>query len=195
MSNSQKPSIKSIILYGLAIIVVAFVGVLAGNWFVNWRQERQWAEQEAYAEANRSLLRINEPFPDEELYDLEGNRISTKQLVAGKPLLILFIAPGCEPCKSALDVWTPEIAEISDRAKVIGIAAGDVEDVAAYKAKMGLEFPVYCDVDYMFPQQYDIVSFPSIVGVTAEGLVGFVKHGYREDFSLSDAYELFGQSE
>ncbi|MEW6412915.1 MAG: redoxin domain-containing protein [Candidatus Zixiibacteriota bacterium] len=195
MSDNQKPSIKSIILYGIAIIVVAFVGVLAGNWFVSWRQERQWAEQEAYAEANRSLLRINEPFPTEQLYDLDGNAISTEQLIAGKPLLILFIAPGCEPCKNALDVWTPEIAGISDRATVIGIAAGDVDDVAAYKAKLGLQFPIYCDVDYLFPQQYDIINFPSIVGVTSDGLVGFVKHGYRGDFSLDDAYDLFSQSE
>ncbi len=189
MSNNQKPSVKSIILYGLAIIVVAFVGVLAGNWFVNWRQGDQ--QSAAYGDVNMSLLKIGEAFPVEELVDLDSNIVSTGDFAAGKPALILFISPGCEPCKMALDVWAGEIPEISDKVSVFAIAAGDVSDIVAYKAKIGVDFPVYCDVDYLFPQQYDITSFPSIVGVTKNRLVAFVVHGYSEDFTLADAYERF----
>ncbi len=192
MTENTRPSVKSIVLYGIAIIVVAFIGVLAGNWFVQWRSGQQSSgyPPDSWEAANRSLLRKGELFPNENLTDLDSNTVNIESLLAGHKTLILLISPGCEPCELAIKDWIEAADDVGTEYGIIGIGVGEVEDIQAYKEKTSFPFPLYADVDYLYPQQYDLISFPTMVGLTADSKVALVLHGYREDVSLTDACSM-----
>ncbi|UCE25366.1 MAG: redoxin domain-containing protein [Candidatus Zixiibacteriota bacterium] len=191
MTENTRPSVKSIVLYGIAIIVVAFIGVLAGNWFVQWRSGQQSGySPESWEMANRSLLRKGELFPNENVTDLDSNIVNTESLLAGHKTLILLISPGCEPCEMAIKDWIDDADGVAAEYSVLGIGVGEVEDIRAYKEKTSFPFPLYADVDYLYPQQYDLISFPTMIGLNEESKVALVLHGYREDVSLTDACKM-----
>jgi thiol-disulfide isomerase/thioredoxin/uncharacterized membrane protein YphA (DoxX/SURF4 family) len=74
-------------------------------------------------------LPVGAPPPAFELPDLGGVPRTLATLVApGRPVLLLFVSPGCEPCIALL----PEIArwqrEHSDRFTLVLVSSGSVED-------------------------------------------------------------------
>lgn len=193
MSQNTGISVKAAILYGLAIIVVAFIGVVLGNWFVQWRQaksEPQLVKLEDWQTVNRSLLRPGERFPSEELIDMDSNTVFVDSLIAGKQTLVLFLSPGCKPCSMAIDMWKKEIDRVPDGSSVIGIGGGDLADVKAYATELDIPFPVYCDTYMLYTQQYDLVVFPTIVGLNEAGQVTLVWHGFRDSYGLSDYFDV-----
>jgi peroxiredoxin len=196
MPETPKPSIKSIVLYGLAVLVVAFVGVLAGNWFVEWRRGQPLKiSADNWAALNRTSLNGGDPFPSEELLDPDSNVVNIGAVLDGRKTVIVFLAPGCEPCAMAIDNWKKEAGKLPAGLAVMGIANGGPAEVREYRDKTEFPFPVYADPHYLYTQQYDISSFPTTVGLGGDGRVAFVMHGFDEDFSLTDANELIAQSE
>lgn len=191
MVSNGKMSVKEMTLYGLGFIVVAFVGVLAGNWFVQWRQKQAPGETlESWLTDNRTALRQGEPFAAVELSDLQGNVVNTADLVRGHKTLVLFLSSGCKSCSEAVARWKEDIKELPADVSVFGISPGDSVEVQNYRDKLDISFPLYSDSGYMFMQQYDVTAFPSVFCLDAEGRVLFALHGYREDFGLTEAAEL-----
>ena len=90
----------------------------------------------------------------------------------------------------AIDSWKEEAGDIAGRFNVIGIGAGEVAGIAAYAKENEFPFPMYCDADMLYIQQYDLSSFPTVVGLNDSGQVACVLHGFREDFGLVDIAEL-----
>lgn len=190
MADEYKLSPKTAAIYIVVVLVVAFIGVLAGNWFVEWRRggpaeldRQQWLAD------NQTSFMIGDPFPNEEVFALDGSIDSSLNLVSGSKTLVLFIAPGCGPCKLAIEEYKKDYEDLPSDLRVIGISTSDTASTAAYKAETGFPFEMYCDPNLMFTQQYDVVQFPSMVGIDEQGRVIFAVHGYREDFGLMSAYE------
>lgn len=191
MASNQKMSVKEMVLYGLGFIVVAFVGVLAGNWYVQWRQGQQPEQSlEAWLADNTTAMQAGDSFAAVELSDLEGNMVNTGELVQGHKTLVLFLSSGCHSCSEAVEHWKKDLGKLPTDLRVFGISPGGILEVQGYRDKLDIPFPLYSDSGYMFMQQYDVVAFPTIFGLDAEGKVAFALHGYREDFSLMDAAQL-----
>ncbi len=193
MSEKQSIGAKAAILYGIAIIVVAFIGVVLGNWFVEWRRGSQVTplpELENWQAQNNSSLRFGDAFPNEELLDLDSNSVTIDSLIAGKKVLVFMISPGCGPCGQAMKKWGAEVDELPEDVLLMAIAIGDVVEMRAYRDKIGIPFPIYCDLFMLYTQQYDLTTFPSIIGLDDEGKVAFVWHGYSQRYSLMDYYEF-----
>ena len=195
MAEKLEINVKTAVIYGLAVIAVAFIGVIAGNWFVQWRNPGYQPPSPADWQAtNRSSLNEGDQFPVENLCDLDSNIVNVADLIGKQTTLLLFVAPGCEPCKMAIDSWKQEVDDLAGRVTVLGIAAGEVTEVAAYAKKTEFPFPIYCDVDLLYVQQYDLTSFPTVVGLNDSGQVSCVLHGFNSDFDLTDAAELVDKS-
>ena len=191
MAKKLEINAKTAVLYGLAVIVVAFVGVLAGNWFVRWQnQGYEPVTPDNWEMGNRTALNRGDQFPVENLFTLTGDTVSFADLLEPKTTLLLFLSPGCGPCKMAISSWKEEADDVAGRFNVIGIAAGAIDEVAAYAKDNEFPFPMYCDADLLYVQQYDLSSFPTLVGLNDSGQVSCVIHGYKEGFGLVDAFEL-----
>jgi peroxiredoxin len=191
MSENSGISVKAAILYGLAIIVVAFVGVVLGNWFVQWRQASNVPPRPTLGDwpvVNKSLLNPGERFPSEELLDMDSNTVMMDSVIAGRNTLVLLLSPGCEPCAVAIDDWKEEAESLPRDLLVICLAGGDLADIRAYRSERDIPFPLYCDPYMVYTQQYDLVIFPTVVGVNNAGQVALVWHGYGGEHGLADYY-------
>ena len=196
MADVNKLSVKTMIIYAAVVMVVAFVGVVAGNWFVEWRRgSSDGPSIEGWLADNRSALLMGDEFPNEEVMALDGTIDSTGNLVRGSKTLVLFLSPGCKPCEMAIEMYKEEFDQLSPEVRVIGLCTGDTTEARAYQAETGFPFPMYCDQYYLFAQQYDVSQFPSMAGVTADGRVSFLVHGFRDDFKLADAFDFIGALE
>jgi len=194
MTNNARLSIKAMILYGLAIIAVAFIGVVAGNWFVQWRQERPIeVSLETWAIHNQSMLQKGDIFPDEHLLNMDGDTVMAASMYGGRKNLVLFIATGCEACGMAIESWKDEVAGLPDDVFIWGIGVGSVEGLRAYKEETGFPFPLYCDIDLLYPQQYDLATFPSVVGLNEDGRVDMIMQGYSHEYDLKDYCEYLSK--
>lgn len=195
MSQNAGLSKKAMILYGLAIIAVAFIGVVAGNWFVRWRQERSFdISPQSWEINNQSMLEKGDLFPDEQLLTVEGDTVMAASIYGGRKNLVLFIATGCEACGMAIDDWKKEVEDLPADVFVWGIGLGGIEGLRAYKEETGFPFPIYCDDDVMYPQQYDLGTFPTVVGLDAEGKVALIMQGYSQKYGLKDYCEYMSQA-
>ncbi|UCD62756.1 MAG: redoxin domain-containing protein [Candidatus Zixiibacteriota bacterium] len=191
MAGDTKLSPKTIFIYLILVLVVAFIGVVAGNWFVEWRRSQgSQTSAEDWLVQNESLLKIGDPFPNEEVVSPEGVPDSTGALIANSKTIVLFLSAGCEPCKDAVGLWASEKDDLPGDVRILGICVGDTAEVAGYRRETGFPYALFCDRYFMFPQQYDVRSFPTMVGVTPQGTVAYVLHGYRENFTLKEAYGL-----
>ena len=63
----------------------------------------------------------------------------------------------------------------------------------AYRDQHDAPFPIYCDSYLLYTQQYDIVAFPTLVGINEAGQVALVWHGYRDAFTLDDYVRVIGE--
>jgi len=190
MATNASLSKKAMILYGLAIIAVAFIGVVAGNWFVQWRQEKPVEiTLENWEINNSSALKKGDLFPDEQLVSLEGDTVMATSIFGGQKTLILFIATGCHACGMAVESWKKEVDNLPADVLVWGIGVGAVDGLRAYKESTGFPFPLYCDVDIMYAQQYDLSTFPSVVGLDTDGKVAVIMQGFAHEYGLNDYCE------
>jgi len=196
MTKNASLSKKAMILYGLAIIAVAFIGVVAGNWFVQWRQERPpEVTPETWEISNRSMLNKGDLFPDEQLVNMEGDTVMAASIFGGRKNLVLFIATGCEACGMAIDSWKKDVDDLPADVFVWGMGVGGVDGLRAYKEETGFPFPVYCDIDIMYPQQYDLGTFPTVIGLDAEGKVALIMQGYSQKYGLQDYCDYLSKVE
>jgi len=186
----------SLVLIGLAVIAVAFLGVTAGLWFVNWRQDQAYDQQvQAMRHGEGSLFQPGDFFPAVELVDLSGNSDNIAVLAHGQKTLMLLMSIGCDPCTEAIQTWKQDADKSPSDLQVLGICQGDFEYAQVYKKKTGFPFPLYCDTGHVFPAECGLDVFPSVVGLTADGRVAFLREGRHADITLLDAYDLITQAD
>jgi hypothetical protein len=196
MSPQRSPvderNFRIYLLAGLAFLGVAFAGVLAGNWFTARRNaDRLHVQAENWRRPSPVRLSPGDDFPAEELVDLDGRPIATADLMAGRRNLVLFLAPGCQPCELAVAAWRQDRAKLPADVGIWAIVPASVAEVQPYLAAVDFPFAAYCDLDYRFPEFHGLRTFPAVLGLDSGGRVVFLVEGYREDFHLHRALELF----
>ncbi len=74
-------------------------------------------------------LPIGAQFPDFELLDLNGNIVSLPVIRAdAKPVLFLFVAPTCNPCKALVPEFEQWQKDLAEKVKFVFISNGKAED-------------------------------------------------------------------
>ena len=103
----------------------------------------------------KAELSLNDPAPDFELFDQDGNphRLSDYN---GQWLVLYFYpkddTPGCttEACSFRDDIY--KIREL--KTKIVGISTDDVKSHGKFAKKYGLPFPLLSDKDAVVAQSY-----------------------------------------
>jgi len=104
--------------------------------------------------------------PGDRVPDVEGLSVDSSPVKLsaqnGKVILLNFWATWCGPCVSEL----PALEQVYEKLKgqgftVVGVAINDSpEDVAAYRQKFGLTFPIIIDPDGVSKKRFDLKGVP-----------------------------------
>jgi methylamine dehydrogenase accessory protein MauD len=115
---------------------------------------------------------VGEAAPDFELPGLDGETTTLGSLrAAGKPVILLFTDPGCNPCTAMLPAvgrWQEEHAE---KLTVALVSRGDIDDNAAKASEHGLT-NVLVQEDWEVSDAYGVDGTPSAVLVQPDGSIG-----------------------
>lgn len=186
MSKESGISRTSLIIYALAVLIAAFVGILLGNWYINSHQAEAFERQIGKHPYSTALLGSGDAFPSIELIDPDGMPVNTISLIEGHKSLIVMLSPGCEPYALIIDDWKENIDRIPSDLKVIT----DPRRAFRYWDKIGAPFPLYCDTAHKLSSVYGLEAYPTVIGIDDVGQIAFMVEGWREHFSFGDAYKL-----
>jgi peroxiredoxin len=123
---------------------------------------------------------VSDVAPDFTLKSVDGTNMRLKEY-RGQVVLINFWASWCGPCRQEM----PLLERIDERYKdagftVLGVNVegkpGPAKEVAA---KAGVSFPVLVDEGQKVSELYDLESMPSSIVVDRDGVVRYVRRGYK----------------
>jgi thiol-disulfide isomerase/thioredoxin len=133
--------------------------------------------------------------PAVRLVSLDGASTTLPAVIregGAKKTLVYVWAPWCGVCKAESQnvAWVRSI--VGDRARVISIATGyeRVDEVRAYVAEHGVEYPVLLG-DESVAKALRVEAFPTLYFVDAEGRISGSVAGYTTTFGL--LWRLFVQ--
>ena len=115
--------------------------------------------------------------PDVTLVDLDGNEVSTADLL-GTPLVLNVWFSTCQPCKREMPHFAALDAEMGDQIRFVGINPNDTaEGAATFAAEFGVKYPTLLDRNGAFTSANGISTFPSTLFVAADGTIVRQKAG------------------
>lgn len=122
--------------------------------------------------SKNEALRVDDRFPDAALIDEAGVTWTAGELIAETGAVFLFLDPACPSCEAATSRWQHAIDTGQLPAgQVIGIVKRASADLADYKGKHGLTFPIFLDAAGTFADEYPITWLPFEVQVRANGTI------------------------
>lgn len=183
------PSGARWVLAGVGILLMAFLGVMAGNQYLSWRESSDLQDRlEDAAAGEGSALRIGQQLPSVAIVGAEEVTSDVTSFSKDSDCIIVFLSITCEPCTKSVQAFG-EGARSGD-IRVVGICEDDVEYAKVYAQKNAIPFPVFSDTGSVFFEQYGVNVFPTVVGVSRGGEIAFVRHGADTGFDFGDAVKL-----
>jgi cytochrome c biogenesis protein CcmG/thiol:disulfide interchange protein DsbE len=93
--------------------------------------------------AHAKSLRVGQPAPPATLITLDGEHVSTSDLL-GQVVILTFLATWCEPCREELPLLSDyQVAHASKGLTVLGFSLDEPEDMKKVRAMVApLHFPV-----------------------------------------------------
>lgn len=136
--------------YGL----VALIAIVVVGWFAMERPE--------HVPAGGPAPQVVLTLIDGQRFDLHKHR--------GKPVLLVFWAQWCGPCKAEIPHLNRLYREHGDDIDILGIAmdSGDNAAVKGHARRLGIEYPVGAG-DPLIAEQYGVTAFPTSVFIDADG--------------------------
>jgi thiol-disulfide isomerase/thioredoxin len=112
------------------------------------------------------------PMPALNLVDLDGRAITTDS-VAGKVVLLNFWATWCGPCREEIPMLAALQTHYGDRLAIIGLSIDEssAEDVKAFAAGLGVNYPVVMSTRELEAQFGGITAVPSTFVVNPKGQI------------------------
>jgi len=172
--------------FAAALVAVAAAGLWTGAQVRRWRSPPPPAPPPpAFAAGDR--------FPAVPLIAEDGAAAASDDLLAGRGGVVLFIDPDCPACTDALGVWQ-SLLESSALAglPVVGISSAPPEALAAYRARLGLGFPLYSDPGALFAREHGVTMVPTTVVVDAGGTVRLAGYLPVDNIDPEEIVELAG---
>ena len=128
-------------------------------------------------------LSPDEIVPSFTAYDIDGNDISLRYSPEAPRTLLLWFAPGCEPCESNIQFWNEIYNEYSnaEEFRYLGLCVGTPDEAREYINGYDIVFPVMCITDRYIVEIYQGNVLPQTVLISPEGVIIKVWPGALEE--------------
>ena len=185
----------------VTVVVAAVVAFMVVNRSRQKRADRpdQVAASNIPDTTRSSELRIGASFPsvgliaEPDSMDVTAH-VDSRDLVAGRQAIVMFVAPNCEPCTAMVKTWSESLAGLPSDLVVFGVINAAPEERNAYRVVTDAMFPIYSDSTLTFGRQYGVSIYPTLVGLDASGSVVFVQNAVNSPVAPSTAVELLRSS-
>ncbi|HEX7048134.1 MAG TPA: TlpA disulfide reductase family protein [Gammaproteobacteria bacterium] len=153
---------QQIIAIAVTIAIAMPLGYLVGRIAGRHMQKQEAAERQQASEIARP-----ETLPAFTLYDMNGEPVTTEELLAnGKALFINFWATWCKPCREEMPLLTEMQEKYKDRLLMVGIAIDNKEAVAEFLEHIGgVNYPIL-----LGEQELDAIETANAMGIDLIGL-------------------------
>jgi uncharacterized membrane protein YphA (DoxX/SURF4 family)/thiol-disulfide isomerase/thioredoxin len=144
-------------------------------WFRLWRERArlhlELSRARRHAMSTPPGIAIGSAAPRFSLERLSGGTVTLDDLLArGRPLLLVFVNPGCESCLELLPSLAQWQTTLSERLGIVMITRGRVEWNEEFFAPYDMD-PVLLQKDREVAEDFRIRGTPSAVLITADGKV------------------------
>lgn len=131
-----------------------------------------------------TLIHAGDKAPDFSVKMLDGSTVTLSAL-QGKPVLLIFWATWCPPCRSELAHLQEGVIDVyGDTITVLPISRGEKRDVVeSYISRMGYTFAVGLDSDQNIYRMYATNYVPRCFVIDSEGKVLYAGVGYDEEIA------------
>ncbi len=131
-----------------------------------------------------TLIHAGDKAPDFSVEMLDGRTVTLSQL-QGKPVLLIFWATWCPPCREELSHLQEGVIDVyGDTITVLPISRGEKRDVVeGYISRMGYTFAVGLDSDQSIYRKYATNYVPRCFVIDSEGKVLYAGVGYDEEIA------------
>ena len=131
-----------------------------------------------------TLIHAGDKAPDFTVEMLDGSSVTLSEL-QGKPVLLIFWATWCPPCREELShLQAGVIDQFGDSITVLPISRGEERStVENFLNKMGYTFAVGLDGDQSIYRMYASNYIPRCFVINSEGVVEYAGVGYNEEIA------------
>ena len=164
-------SAAELVAVGAGIAAIFF----GAGWLVMWRERRSLLRQLGRAQRMATSaapgIPIGSRAPSFSLPDLRGETVTLDSLLArGRPLLVVFVSPGCEQCVELLPKLARWQRSLADRLTLVLMSTGNVKRNEAIFDEYGMS-DVLLQEFMEVSDAFRIRGTPSAVVITPDGTV------------------------
>jgi peroxiredoxin len=177
----KRGSTRSLLLI-LLVLVALVVAIVA--WPVESSAKSPVAGNVQDDLESTTLVHAGDKAPDFTVEMLDGRSVTLSEL-QGKPVLLIFWATWCPPCREELSHLQEGVIDLfGDKITVLPISRGEKrETVEGFLDKMGYTFPVGLDGDQSIYKKYASNYIPRCFVINAKGVVEYAGVGYDEEIA------------
>lgn len=125
---------------------------------------------------------------------VDGTTYTISELLKEKKAVVLNLwYEGCQPCKAEFPYINEAYAQYTEKLELLALNPydGDEASVAAYKANLGLSFPM-AKVDLQWQSVLGITAYPTTIVIDRYGTIAFVHTGSVPDTdTFTTLFEYF----
>ncbi len=184
MPGEIKITKKFVIFFFLGIVLAVFLGIVAGQYFTQWRMRQ--AQEKLLKEHPPTTLKEGDIIPNFTFANLDGSEEKIYQLLQFNKAVMMFMNTGCGFCAKEVEKWKAELASLPPDVKLVAIANDSLNKLAAYSQEKQVDFPLLCDKEGKFFEMYKINSFPVLVLVDSNKKVVKVMSGFDPKKKVKD---------
>jgi thiol-disulfide isomerase/thioredoxin len=115
-------------------------------------------------------LPVGELAPNFELEALGGETRSLESLRAGRPMLLVFLDPGCAPCRYVMPDLVRWQGALADKLAIAFISEGEPEMVRAVWNEQGTDLLLDPD-SYVTRRAFRVLTWPSAIAIGRDGRI------------------------
>ncbi len=173
---------KQVIFLLLGVLAMAFLGVMAGSYFVKSRAGNDSGPKPG----SNILLKVGQVLPNYTFMSLDGQHVDLYQTLEGKKSILIVLSTDCHPCGELANRFNKDYPKIGADCKVVGISFEPMTALIQYQKDKNLTFPLCQDTLGKFTGQYRIDSYPTLIGLNEKKEIAFIEFGNREEKGLKD---------
>ena len=181
--SKHKKRGSTLTLVVMLLVLVALVAAI-----ILWPVEAKAAPQPVTTEQDdleqTTLIHAGDMAPDFAVEMLDGSKLTLSEL-KGKPVLLIFWATWCPPCRQELSHLQADVIDhFGDKITVLPISRGETRNtVEGFIAKTKYTFPIGLDEDKAIYSKYATNYVPRSFVIDGEGRVAYVAVGYDEEIA------------